>query len=287
MANMINDPAALAIRAFEMSESKAREAEKAFSAFLFYVSAIVNDPDRGLPMVFEWAENSNKRKDVAKSLRDLLFGEVSMPKAKENILGFRNARATLARQHRACAQAIECLAGIHRASGNTGCSPYWDGEQFLFPVCWFVSQHDAITRVMVNGKSVKPINGTFYVPLTNTTSSHLARWEDEEGNERVVAFRVTRSALAKLGLPKAEARQKEDGSRNEASAPKSAKPSEAITALHSSFASCDYLISSDAADAWIELIRAWRDADPRNRKLLLELATEASDSDDESESAVA
>jgi len=286
MANMINDPAALAIRAFEMSESKAREAEKAFSAFLFYVSAIVNDPDRGLPMVFEWAENSNKRKDVAKGLRDLLFGEVSMPKAKENILAYRNARANVARQLRACQQAVECLSGIHRAKGEHGVEPMFDGEQYLFPIQYFISQHESVTRVLVNGKAIKPVNGHYYVPLTNTTSAHLARYEDEEGNERVVAFRVTRAALMRLGLPKPESRSTEDGSRNEASAPKSVRPTEAITMLHSSLAACDYLVAGDAADAFIELIKAWRDADPRNRKLLLELATEVSD-DDESESAVA
>jgi hypothetical protein len=287
MATISNDPVSLAVRAYQASEGHALKAEAAFAAFVYHCQAIVSDPERGaFAPSAEWSpwEHSDRRKDVANGLRKVLFGSDELPsKAKVGATLHNKARAERAKQQRACQQAINALAGIYRGMSTTGAVPMWSGTDWALPLDYFLPA-DVVARVdkvfILSDKIAKPTgpDGRYMLPMTSTTSEHTARYveEDAEGNE-VEAFakvKVTRDSIAKIGAPPREERETEEGERNEADAPTSVPLPQAASALHSALAAADYIVSGDAADAFLDLIRAWRDASPANRKALLDIATE-------------
>jgi hypothetical protein len=287
MATISNDPVSLAIRAYQASEGHALKAETAFAAFVYHCQAILADPERGaFAPSAEWSpwEHSERRKDVANGLRKILFGADELPsKAKVGATLHNKARAERAKQQRACQQAVNALAGIYRGMAATGAVPMWNGTEWALPLDYFLPADVVakVDKVFILGDKIAKTSGPdgrYMLPMTSTTSAHTVRYveEDAEGNE-VEAFayvKVTRDSIARIGAPPRAERETEDGERNEADAPVSVPLPQATAALHSALAAADYIVSGDAADAFLDMIRAWRDASPANRKTLLDIATE-------------
>jgi hypothetical protein len=287
MATISNDPVTLAIRAYQASEGHALKAEAAFAAFVYHCQAIVSDPERGaFAPSAEWTpwEHSDRRKDVANGLRKILFGADELPsKAKVGATLHNKARAERAKQQRACQQAVNALAGIYRGMSTTGAVPMWNGTEWMLPLDYFLPA-DVVAKVdkvfILGDRIAKPTgpDGRYMLPMTSTTSAHTVRYveEDEEGNE-IEAFayiRVTRTSIARIGAPPRDERETEEGDRNESEPVASVPLPQATAALHSALAAADYVVSGDVADAFLDMIRAWRDASPGNRKTLLDIATE-------------
>jgi hypothetical protein len=287
MPTISNDPVSLAVRAYQASEGHALKAETAFAAFVYHCQAIVSDPERRtFAPSSDWSpwEHSERRKDVANGLRKVLFGSDELPsKAKIGATLHNKARAERARQQRACLQAVNALAGIYRGMSTTGAVPVWSGTDWTLPLDYFLPA-DTVAKVdkvfILGDKIAKPTgpDGRYMLPMTSTTSEHTVRYveEDAEGNE-VEAFakvKVTRDSIAKIGAPPREERETEEGERNEADAPTRVPLPQAAAALHSALAASNYVVSGDAADVFLDMIRAWRDASPANRKALLDIATE-------------
>jgi hypothetical protein len=287
MATISNDPVTLAVKAYEASEGFSQKAEAAFAAFVYHCDAILSDPERGaFAPSAEWVpwEQGKRRRDLANALRGILFGDDPLPsKRKVGATAYNKARAERTRQQRACDQAVAAIAGIRRGQSATSRAPEWRNGELLLPLDYFVPADilASVNLVMLFGNKITkpPKPGESYMlPMTSTTSEHTVRYvtSDKEGNpvEAFTRIRVTRASIAKIGAPPKAERENEEGDRNETDPVARVPLPQATAALHSALAAADYVVAGDAADAFLDLLRAWRDASPANRKALLDIATE-------------
>jgi hypothetical protein len=185
-------------------------------------------------------------------------------------------------------RAVEVLAGLQRGERYHHVRVEWDGRNILVPAVYLISaealQGKRLDRVFVEGRAAKPSSdGVVRVPMTRTTGAHVVRLMDAEGIETYLRIKVTRETLSRIGkvAETREPRQQQPQTAQTASAAADGSIGAILASAHSALARIDYHVSADTADAFLDLIRAWRDASPENRAMLLSIATEEAEADED------